>query len=468
MRPRSLVQIHYHCRPGGVTAVMAAYAQAFGAVVGRSAPCVLACSPKGAAAVPAGTVLAPVPGAEYHEFRSASSLRAASSRLQQRLRHLLLSGSLPAPVCVIAHNLNLARNVALADAFGVLSRQLGGERFRFFMVVHDRAEEGRERQLRHIHSLARMRVPVWRMLYPRVHYVSPSRPAYAALHRAGASAALLPNPVSGPAGPPPAAAARAAFRAACAVVARRRGVPFDSRRPLVFYPSRMLRRKNPVEACIVACLVMGGTLLTGRDGTSAEDRTLCRRLRRICVRLGIPALFDIEEVQSMVPALRGKPFMSVCGVVDVCLSTAVLEGFGYALYEPWLYGAAVVGRRPAGFGAFGGASVGHLYEMMRVPGEWVDGEPRPSVDFGTIPVSAQLGVLERLMRDPNERARLRFGTARSARRVPVTQVAARDVAANRRRISSALGPERFRAQFAAQFLRRAAAQVCPPVRVRPK
>ena len=35
-------------------------------------------------------------------------------------------------------------------------------------------------------------------------------------------------------------------------------------------------------------------------------------------------------------------------IADACISTSVLEGFGYGLREPWLYGRAVLGRLPCG------------------------------------------------------------------------------------------------------------------------
>ncbi|MBD3392856.1 MAG: hypothetical protein GF418_12190 [Chitinivibrionales bacterium] len=111
------------------------------------------------------------------------------------------------------------------------------------------------------------------------------------------------------------------------------------------------------------------------------------------------------------------------------MSTSIAEGFGYALYEPWLYGRPVIGRRPQGFSALPGMKARHLYARLPVPAGQVRlprlvsayqkrlraaGVRVPSskrleaelvrngrVDFGTLDQATQWEILGRIARDPS-------------------------------------------------------------------
>jgi hypothetical protein len=45
----------------------------------------------------------------------------------------------------------------------------------------------------------------------------------------------------------------------------------------------------------------------------------------------------------------GNPVPLLYAASDLALSTSLAEGFGYGLYEPLLYGKAVIARRPRAF-----------------------------------------------------------------------------------------------------------------------
>jgi hypothetical protein len=53
------------------------------------------------------------------------------------------------------------------------------------------------------------------------------------------------------------------------------------------------------------------------------------------------------------------------------MSTSINEGFGYALYEPWLYGKALIGRKPLGLTPEANVALPGLYERLPVPAAWV-------------------------------------------------------------------------------------------------
>jgi len=92
------------------------------------------------------------------------------------------------------------------------------------------------------------------------------------------------------------------------------------------------------------------------------------------MELNLPVVFDVGGVVNEACAAQGLPpvpFGGIYSAADHCLSTSVLEGFGYALYEPWLYGLPLIGRRPSEFEPFAGLPSRHLYESLLVPLAWV-------------------------------------------------------------------------------------------------
>ena len=114
--------------------------------------------------------------------------------------------------------------------------------------------------------------------------------------------------------------------------------------------------------------LFSATLVLGEEGTSAPDRALARSLRELCARYKIAAIFGDKRRKES----GNVGYSHLYRIADACVSTSVLEGFGYALYEPWLYGKAVVGRLPCGTAPSeipGGAG---LYRQLLVPKEWID------------------------------------------------------------------------------------------------
>jgi len=70
---------------------------------------------------------------------------------------------------------------------------------------------------------------------------------------------------------------------ACGIVSngRKRRHRIQSISPGVFYPSRIISRKNPVEAILLSQFFFSSNLLLGESGMSSEDRALAARLKRL-------------------------------------------------------------------------------------------------------------------------------------------------------------------------------------------
>ncbi|MBN1308977.1 MAG: hypothetical protein JXA18_13725, partial [Chitinispirillaceae bacterium] len=161
--PASLVQIHYHDRPGGVRRVMDEYSEAFARIAGRGAPNFWVCRRSGDWRYPSSKGI-DFPAADYHAFRTRGSYQRSVEQLAGRLRRLLVSLPLRFPAAIIGHNLNLGKNPALSAAFARCARMRGGgeDRYRFFSVMHDFAEAGRIDLLCRLRRMTEQGVDVYR------------------------------------------------------------------------------------------------------------------------------------------------------------------------------------------------------------------------------------------------------------------------------------------------------------------
>lgn len=364
----SLVQIHYHNRPGGVAAVMGHYCRAFREACGGHGACVMVCARDRHARPDAGVKIVNVKECGYRTFTSAASFRAAGRLLLARLGSIIADPSLPRPVIVAGHNLPLCKNAALSHAFAGLARDFArtGDDVRFISVVHDFAEQGRTDLMTQAHLLERRGIRIWDALYPdlsNLRFAAVSASARYVLRKAGFRACLVPNAVIAPNG-------RTTASACTRGKSIRAHRNIDNRDPVLFYPGRIISRKNPVEALVLSHVFFSSTLVLGEDGTSAADRALYQGLQALCTRYKVRAVFAGARRAGDAEGGYSRLYSNA----DACVSTSVLEGFGYGLREPWLYGRAVIGRLPCGIAQVeipGGAG---LYKRFLVPKEWIDVE----------------------------------------------------------------------------------------------
>jgi len=447
--PRTLIQLHYHNRPGGVTRVIGAYARAFSRIPGadRARNLLLCHDSRDRSLLPPDMRVVNIPGCEYRDFRTRKAFLDARNTLAVRLRRALDAQTAPRPVCVVAHNLTLGKNCALSSAFARVARAYRDDPgVRFFSVVHDFAEEGRADRLQQVRRLALLGIPMTRDLYAagaKVRFVSVNQRNAGLLRNAGLSAACLPNPVIQLHAP---AVSGSRIARACALAARKDGAAFDPRLPTVLYPGRLIARKNACEAVVVACFLLRANLLLGRPGSSAADRKFYARLRRICTQNRLPVIFDAERLAANA-GIKGPAFPVLTAYADAVISTSIAEGFGYALYEPWILGTPVIGRRPLGFDGISGADYA-LYASLPVPAhiisasrlrknyyrhgrrcfgsQWYPDKrrftrefmreivPAGAADFGALDQEQQLAILRRFaaMRFAGRGLRMRMGDGR--------------------------------------------------------
>jgi glycosyltransferase involved in cell wall biosynthesis len=494
----SFVQIHYHNRPGGVTSVMGQYGLAFSKACGSTAGAsFVVCAKHHVSTAMDGAKVIDVRECGYTTFRTKNAFIKTRNSLLKRLEQIVTSDRLARPVCVVGHNMNLGKNCALSSAFAQCARRLAKQKndYRFFSVVHDFAEEGRTDLMSQIVSLERLGIKIWDELYPvspNLCFVALNNRNYSILKKAGFQVRLVPNPVFAPATarPLPAAVRNRVVRR-LAKCAEKDNTAFKPDASLLVYPARIISRKNPVEAILLAHFFFSSNLLLGESGTSIEDRALAAYLKRLCRTHKIPVIFNSGRAAEFLLSHDETPFSLLTKAADVCITTSVLEGFGYALYEPRLYHKAVVGRVPAGSDVQKKIAAAGLYSRLFIPCGWVDirklteryyrdmgqykGEKnkfpgfesfskqfnrvfiaKGGIDFGCLDIVTQCAVLEGLcaFQDliaewkrafPFQTKAIMDSWRAAVRRRPM--VAGR----NRKRVISLFGRSAFAASFAACF-----------------
>lgn len=378
LQPTTLIQIHYHDRLGGVRQVMAAYAETFSRAFGPTSPQHWLCHCSETFHYPA-MQRCNVPAADYHTFRSVKAYHAAVKHLTSCIEQLLATVTTPF-VVVIGHNLNLGKNPALSAAFAAVARRRGGEEnCRFFSVMHDFLEEGRVELLAAMQWFSQQGIAIEQELYAAtaaVQFIVPrARGSQPFPLECNAPVVALPNPViANPPPPPPRVLSRLEVLGRLVQLSRNDGHCFDPERKLYLYPSRIMYRKNTPEAILLATTVLGGSLIVGASGHAAADRKLYNRLVRLGQELHLPVVFDPSRLNLSEPCVTGaacNPMPLLYTMVNGVVSTAISEGFGYALHEPWLYGVPVFGRYPQGLMLQQHLKTDHLYTRLPVPVSWV-------------------------------------------------------------------------------------------------
>jgi hypothetical protein len=471
---RSLVQIHYHNRPGGVTQVMRGYAAAFRRIAGEGSRSIIVCGNHDKQQAPDVVSLV---GCDYRRFRTAGGFEKVVVALVNQLVRIITDPALPCPVCVIGHNLCLGKNVALAEAFTRVAQELGGAtgNCRFFTVVHDFAEEGRVRLTTAHQRMRNVGVPVDRALYPSVNvrYMALAPRNCRLLKKVGAPVVLLSNPVIDLKTPD---LPRAMVVQALQKIALHDGVGFKPDRPILFYPVRVIGRKNVAEAIFVS-LLLDANLVIGGAGTAPSDLRLYESIRAYARNFHLPLVLDVGRIGPQLTRATGQVvgpgilFPLLYKIVDCCLTTSVAEGFGYALHEPWVYHCGVIGRAFDGFVPLAGMAMDHLYQRLPMPVSWIDVEElvahyaarlpgvnrhritrtlvvENSVDFGRLAPVQQLSIVKRLANDPGHISVISNCRTMLAKQVRSATTASR-ISRNCCAIASAAGEYAFDRRFAA-------------------
>jgi hypothetical protein len=375
IKSAALIQLHYHARAGGVTTVMKQYALAFERAMAH-VPHVnkIICDGKNAVADP-DIHRYSIRNKElrYQKFSNKTDLGKSCARILTMLQAHLDSVSSCDIVSAVSHNFGLGKNCAATIAFAELVRKCvyTCPNVRFFSVIHDFAEEGRSDLLAEIDAVSHLYKNIWEDRYPvsQNHtFVAISEQVYTILKKGKVPVLQLVNPL-------PDGSEKIVLKKKSRVLARTAiwdlaasdGIHVKKQRPVFVYPSRMICRKNPVEAILLVCIVCKGTLVLGNTGVHPVDKALIRKLAGICKRNGLPVVFNGARIAS-----NENSLLSLYAAADCCVSTSIAEGFGYALSEPRMLHLPLIGRDPFCGKKTQVENEMWLYNRFPVPLEWVD------------------------------------------------------------------------------------------------
>lgn len=363
----TLIQIHYHNRAGGVTRVMKSYANEFRNVFGSRSTNLILCHSEEKCNEIAANVIN-ISACEYHCFRSKEAFLKTRATLIRQIEKVLLMKGLTSPIIIICHNLNLGKNPALSAAVSMISRKLPHDKFKFFLVVHDMAEDGRAEIIQTLRFYKQNEIDIKRELFmvgSGTKLLTLNTPVCNVLRECGFNVSVLPNPIK--------------YSTAnkeknilnkngdLEGVLKKEFPYFDQLRKTYYYPARIIARKNIFEAIALVNCVLNGNLILGKNANTVAGKSRKKKIEELIAKFKLPILVDSENVFR-----SGVDRSLMINNIDYYISTSISEGFGYALHEPWIYRKWLVGRKPEGFESSYGIDLKGLYEFFPVPSKWID------------------------------------------------------------------------------------------------
>ena len=234
------------------------------------------------------------------------------------------------------HNHHLGKNLLFTAA--LLRIACSGAAQKMLLQIHDFPEAGRYENLSLLQRF--LSLPPY-PLSPNVRYAVLNPRDEEILLQAGIPPPLLfrlENPL-----PPPLQLfcdpARVKRRLASAFGAEFPG--YSPEHPLLLYPVRAIRRKNVLEAGLLARLAAEPvSLAVTLPGLSLREREYSRLVEGAFRRGLIPGLFGIGAALEG----AGLEFGQLVGAAGLLLSTSVQEGFGYLFLQTLQWGLPLLAR----------------------------------------------------------------------------------------------------------------------------
>lgn len=371
--PDVFIQIHYHMRPGGVSTVINRYSDAFCQCGGDVSKSYIICKTEEASSYNRNNAhVVNVDECDYQTFMSIDQYKSVCDNLYKKTDEFLGTFT-ESNIAVVAHNLVLAKNPALASVFRHLACKWSASGLRFYSVIHDFAEEGRADMLEQLSFLENNGIDIRKEIYcidAPVQCIVPGPGLFSLLHENGFPVSLLPNPVSDDK-----LVINDNLRKRLLNILKETadsdGCNFDIKKKIMYYPARLISRKNIYEAIAISCLVYDCNLLTGPPGLGGIDMERYELLKKFVQKHRLPVIFDAAGALKKDDNYRHAVVESVMNAADIILSTSIAEGFGYALFDSWIQDKPLIARRPSGYVFPDGWNKRSLYSYFPVPAEWI-------------------------------------------------------------------------------------------------
>lgn len=253
------------------------------------------------------------------------------------------------------HNHHLGRNPVFTEA--LLEVLAGNPDQRAVLEIHDFPECGRTANL---HRLSRSVRADPYPVGPNVRYAVLGQRDHDVLLQAGLprqAVHRLPDPVLPAASFP---GDRDSLRRCLMAALPDRAADLDPGRRVLLYPVRTIRRKNVLEAALIARL-LDASLLVTLPGLSAAERRYSDL---------VAGAFAQGLCRGAWGVGQRLDFAALPGACDLVLSTSVQEGFGYLFVNALQWGRPLAGRRLETLAGLDPLLEGYpalLYPTLRVP-----------------------------------------------------------------------------------------------------
>jgi hypothetical protein len=368
----SLIQIHYHNLPGGVNRVIENIFDVFGELynIKNKDNKILICSKKIKETKNSNFKVVNIDDCFYSTFNNKQKFLSLKKRIFDSIKEVILNNHISQPIYIIGHNLNLGKNCALSAAFAECARFFENDykNIKFYSIIHDFAEEGRIELIRQIKLLDKNGIKIWDLLYPsykNVIYIALNKYNYSILKKAGFNVLFVPNPLFN------IKDTQSEENDIWGIKKNLKAI--FGNKPLIFYPSRVISRKNHIEAIIISQFLLNSNLLIGNAGTSENDKELFRALKKICNQYRLSVFFNAEKkIKQFYNFKKDNFYPLLYKISDACISSSILEGFGYSLYEPFLYGKNVIFRLIQKTDKNLTKYYSCFYKKLLIPIEWID------------------------------------------------------------------------------------------------
>jgi glycosyltransferase involved in cell wall biosynthesis len=427
IRPRPLRRkklrlgmMHYHLKSGGVVSVMRDLAQAL-FQYGRYDPIsidILASVDShseserifGAPGGDKEVRIIDIPGLAYRDtpYAGLTAFTKASYELALRiLKSIDMEKCAPeCPYILHAHNISLGKNPVATNAFNWVAAIARNRNLPLWLInhVHDFAENNRPDRMKAFYTCTGKFDDAFArsLMYndsARIVYVTINSADIENLRMLGIDPGrifLLPDPIDvekleqrplwedeewKKEGLPPADYKEILVRA-LADFAASTSQKFDPSLPILFFPMKVMRRKNALEALLLIILFerLGRRfqLLISLDANSPPDIEYESRLKEFAGRRSLPVVVGFGHTLISGGAKRlireGRPDLfsmsDIMALGKAVLTTSIVEGFGFVYHEGWLCGRPVIGRKiPEIARDFesNGMNFDHLYEKLAIP-----------------------------------------------------------------------------------------------------
>lgn len=120
-----------------------------------------------------------------------------------------------------------------------------------------------------------------------------------------------------------------------------RNVDFQSGAPILLYPVRTIRRKNSLEAGLIAsCSAAPINLISTLPGVSEQEKHYSSIVEHCYRDHLIPGVWGVGDPRNEF----GITFQEIVAASDILISSSVLEGFGYLFINALLWGKPLLAR----------------------------------------------------------------------------------------------------------------------------